>query len=285
MLATCSTALGGHDSLSRRPEPAGAPTDEARWRAVVDSDPRFDGRFLYAVRSTGIYCRPTCRARRPHRRNVRFFDTPDQAEASGFRACRLCRPKDAWRDRSAGPDGFAETNAAVMFVDVSGASRAMAGQSTVVAFQSAAAFYGRVAQAVQRHGGQVHKLLGDGVLAIFDQADACRNEARDALACALSLAGDDTRRLGPMADLRIGVHYGPVGIGTVRSAGGSTTEIIGHTVNLAKRLEQLTRRAAARLAVSDEVVRASGMQPTTVGLTRFGRTQLKGCGSKLVWTV
>jgi AraC family transcriptional regulator of adaptative response/methylated-DNA-[protein]-cysteine methyltransferase len=62
------------------------------WRAVVSRDPRADGRFVYAVRSTGIYCRPSCPSRRPRRDRVAFFRTPGDARADGFRACRRCHP-------------------------------------------------------------------------------------------------------------------------------------------------------------------------------------------------
>jgi AraC family transcriptional regulator of adaptative response/methylated-DNA-[protein]-cysteine methyltransferase len=55
---------------------------------------RFDGLFVYAVRSTGIYCRPTCPSRRPRREQVEFFDACDAAEAAGFRPCRRCHPRD-----------------------------------------------------------------------------------------------------------------------------------------------------------------------------------------------
>ncbi len=79
---------GGHD-------PAGTTADEARWRAVLDRDPRSDGGFVFAVRTTGVYCRPSCPARRPHRENVTFFEGPDAAEEKGFRACRRCHPRDA----------------------------------------------------------------------------------------------------------------------------------------------------------------------------------------------
>jgi len=68
--------------------------DETRWQALVDRDPLFDGTFVVAVKSTGIYCRPTCPSRRPFRRNVDFYDAPDAAEAAGFRACLRCRPRD-----------------------------------------------------------------------------------------------------------------------------------------------------------------------------------------------
>jgi len=66
-----------------------------RWRAVAARDSSFDGDFVFAVRSTGVYCRPSCPARRPDPRNVTFFRLPEAAEAAGFRSCRRCRPRDA----------------------------------------------------------------------------------------------------------------------------------------------------------------------------------------------
>src|SRR5262245_35455796 len=75
-------------------EQAGAlfASDDDRWTAVVDRDRRAEGVFYYSVRTTGIYCRPGCAARRPRRENVRFHATREDAEAAGFRPCRRCRP-------------------------------------------------------------------------------------------------------------------------------------------------------------------------------------------------
>jgi len=68
---------------------------ETAWTAVLARDRRYDGRFVYAVRSTGIFCRPSCPSRRPHRRQVAFYDRPASARAAGFRACRRCAPETA----------------------------------------------------------------------------------------------------------------------------------------------------------------------------------------------
>lgn len=65
---------------------------EAQYRAVISRDERFDGVFYTAVRTTGIYCRPSCPATTPLRRNVEFHRSAASAEAAGFRACRRCRP-------------------------------------------------------------------------------------------------------------------------------------------------------------------------------------------------
>lgn len=70
-------------------------SDDQFWQAVVAKDARFDGQFVFAVSSTGIYCRPSCPSRRAHRDRVKFFDLPEAAEQAGFRACRRCRPQRA----------------------------------------------------------------------------------------------------------------------------------------------------------------------------------------------
>lgn len=75
--------------------PAGAAATDPRWLAVQARDGRYDGVFFYAVRSTGIYCKPSCAARRPDPHRVTFFSAPAAAEGAGFRPCRRCRPRDA----------------------------------------------------------------------------------------------------------------------------------------------------------------------------------------------
>jgi AraC family transcriptional regulator of adaptative response/methylated-DNA-[protein]-cysteine methyltransferase len=77
---------------------------ERFWRATVSRDARADGTFVLAVRSTHIYCRPSCPARRPLRRNVIFFRTGAEAEKQGFRPCRRCRPNEV-----AGPVALVES--------------------------------------------------------------------------------------------------------------------------------------------------------------------------------
>jgi AraC family transcriptional regulator of adaptative response/methylated-DNA-[protein]-cysteine methyltransferase len=63
-----------------------------RWTAVLERDTTAVGRFVYAVRSTGVFCHPNCPSRRPNRSNVRFFDSASEAESAGYRACKRCRP-------------------------------------------------------------------------------------------------------------------------------------------------------------------------------------------------
>jgi len=71
---------------------AAATVEDPRWAAVVARDPKADGRFYYSVRTTGVYCRPSCASRRARPENVTFHKTPADAEAAGFRPCRRCRP-------------------------------------------------------------------------------------------------------------------------------------------------------------------------------------------------
>jgi AraC family transcriptional regulator of adaptative response/methylated-DNA-[protein]-cysteine methyltransferase len=74
--------------------------DDFCWKAVQDRDAAADGRLYFGVLTTGVYCRPSCPARTPLRRNVRFFESPQQAEAAGLRPCKRCRPLDT-RDAAA----------------------------------------------------------------------------------------------------------------------------------------------------------------------------------------
>lgn len=69
--------------------------EESYWQAVLERDQSRDGTFFYGVRSTGIYCRPSCPSRRPGRDQVVFFQQPALAEQAGFRPCRRCRPLEA----------------------------------------------------------------------------------------------------------------------------------------------------------------------------------------------
>ncbi len=79
------TFTGEHDT----------PEDDALWQAVLAHDAGRDGQFVYAVRTTGVFCRPSCPARRPSRKHVRFFARAEEALDAGFRPCRRCQPQDS----------------------------------------------------------------------------------------------------------------------------------------------------------------------------------------------
>jgi AraC family transcriptional regulator of adaptative response/methylated-DNA-[protein]-cysteine methyltransferase len=84
-------------SLATRadPTPHRFSSDEERWQAVVRRDRAADGAFYYSVRTTGVYCRPSCAARLARRENVQFHATCGEAEQAGFRPCKRCRPNGA----------------------------------------------------------------------------------------------------------------------------------------------------------------------------------------------
>ena len=80
---------------------------DAAWTAFDQRDRRADGTFVVAVRTTRIYCKPSCAARHPRRENVRFLATPEEARAEGYRACLRCRPDEIGRDAQAVADALA----------------------------------------------------------------------------------------------------------------------------------------------------------------------------------
>ncbi|WP_093791440.1 DNA-3-methyladenine glycosylase 2 family protein [Streptomyces sp. cf124] len=78
--------------VTKDPMKGGTGDEDTRYEAVRSRDGRFDGEFFFAVRTTGIYCRPSCPAVTPKRENVRFYASAAAAQGAGFRACRRCRP-------------------------------------------------------------------------------------------------------------------------------------------------------------------------------------------------
>jgi AraC family transcriptional regulator of adaptative response/methylated-DNA-[protein]-cysteine methyltransferase len=100
-----ATLGGGSMNIPQQPTAPFFADEATRWQAVVDRDPAADGAFVYSVRTTGVYCRPTCPSRRARRENVRFHATCEDAEQAGFRPCRRCLPNEA---------GLAERRAAAV---------------------------------------------------------------------------------------------------------------------------------------------------------------------------
>src|SRR5258708_6735029 len=81
--------------MARETAKVTATEQDRRWQAVVERDPAFEGRFVYAVKTPGVYCRPTCPSRLAKPVNVTFYAAGKEAEAAGFRACLRCRPDAA----------------------------------------------------------------------------------------------------------------------------------------------------------------------------------------------
>src|SRR5688500_1868102 len=101
--ASPRASIGRDFDVRKRPATGSEPGDNVPmlldsdqcYRALVTHDTRFDGRFFVGVGTTGIYCRPVCTARTPHRHNCRFFPSAAAVEAQGFRPCPRCRPEPA----------------------------------------------------------------------------------------------------------------------------------------------------------------------------------------------
>jgi class 3 adenylate cyclase len=256
-------------------------SDEARWQAVERRDVRADGLLYYAVASTGIYCRPICPSRRPRRQNVSFFTSCEAAERAGFRACKLCRPKLAARPHRSAT--LAVRPLAVLFADMHGFSSLAAHMRPDDALALINEFHTRLDAAVVSHGGIVHKRMGDGLMALFGDRLSAPDDARRAIAAGAAMLAAIEQWNGagrtegmPTIALGIGVHFGMAAIGEV---GGERTAI-GDTVNIASRLEGLTRRHGPGMIVSDETVRTAAGR---YSLRPLGLVRLPGCGRRRVW--
>lgn len=174
----------------------------------------------------------------------------------------------------------------VLFLDIRGftaMSRARSAGETVALLND---FFAEMVEIVDRHGGIVNKFLGDGFLALFGAPLADGDAARHALAAGrdMLVAVDDWNRQRPIQALRvgIGIHAGDAVTGTVGSAQRKEYTVIGDTVNLAARLEQLTKETGARLLVSD----ALGHLAQTTGGIDLGPMPIRGYGEPVnVWKV
>jgi AraC family transcriptional regulator, regulatory protein of adaptative response / methylated-DNA-[protein]-cysteine methyltransferase len=112
-----STATAVSNNNSQPPTPNSqdlhpTPNSQEMWDAVLARDATADRAFVYGVRSTGVYCRPSCPSRRPNRESVAFFSSADVAEIAGYRECRRCRP----RQGVVVPTGLSEVRAACAFI-------------------------------------------------------------------------------------------------------------------------------------------------------------------------
>ncbi|WP_189106804.1 bifunctional transcriptional activator/DNA repair enzyme AdaA [Streptomyces camponoticapitis] len=128
--------------------------EETRYEAVASRDARFDGAFFFAVETTGIYCRPSCPAVTPKRKNVRFYPTAAAAQGSGFRACRRCRPDAV--------PGSAEWN---VRADVVGRAMRMIGDG-VVDREGVPGLAGRLGYSARQVQRQLAAELGAGPVAL-----------------------------------------------------------------------------------------------------------------------
>jgi adenylate cyclase len=159
---------------------------------------------------------------------------------------------------------------AVMFADIVGFSRFAEGSEPRRIVDTLRAFHGRLERAIFDHGGTLDKFLGDGVMATFGTPNVGSQDARNALASALAASAamrawnHERAAAGePVIQLSIGIHYGPVVLGDIGSERRLEFAVLGDVVNVAQRLEGLTRRLGCQIAISDAFVQTLREQSAT----------------------
>ncbi len=152
---------------------------------------------------------------------------------------------------------------AVMFVDIVGFTRVAERRTPDEVVALLREFHGRMESAVFDHHGTLDKFLGDGLMATFGTPDPGANDAGNALRCGLAMLADidrwnrERREAGAEPiDISIGLHYGSVVLGDIGSARRLEYAVLGDTVNVASRLEELTRSLGVRMAMSDDLAKA-----------------------------
>lgn len=209
--------------------------------------------------TTGLIAGAIWRARRhveravlaeTERANLRRYFSPNVVErlASDVRGLGAGRAQDA----------------AVMFVDVIGSTRRMEAITPEEVITIIRAFHRRMVPIVFRHNGSVDKFLGDGLMAVFGAPEKTPYEARDALLCAIEILDtidqwrDQLIAVGRIATtVGIGIHFGPVIQGNVGIADRLEFTTLGDTVNVASRLESMTRQFDAGILLSQETLAAA----------------------------
>jgi adenylate cyclase len=152
---------------------------------------------------------------------------------------------------------------AVLFADIVGFTRFAEGSEPQTVVATLRAFHGRLERAIFDQGGTLDKFLGDGVMATFGTPTVGPHDARNALAAALAACaaieswnGERVARGEPAIRVSIGIHYGPVVLGDIGSERRMEFAVLGDAVNVAQRLEGLTRRLDCQIVVSDDFVHA-----------------------------
>ena len=152
---------------------------------------------------------------------------------------------------------------AVLFADIVGFTRFAEGSDPQTVVATLRQFHGRLERAIFDHGGTLDKFLGDGVMATFGTPQVGPHDARNALAAALAVCaaigswnGERSARGEPPIRVSIGIHYGPVVLGDIGSERRMEFAVLGDVVNVAQRLEGLTRQLDCQIVVSDDFVDA-----------------------------
>jgi adenylate cyclase len=152
---------------------------------------------------------------------------------------------------------------AVLFADIVGFTRFAESSEPPTVVATLRAFHGKLEHAVFEHGGTLDKFLGDGIMATFGTPQVGPHDARNGLAAARAACAaignwnaERSARGEPQIKVSIGIHYGPVVLGDIGSERRMEFAVLGDVVNVAQRLEGLTRRLDCQIVVSDDFVRA-----------------------------
>ncbi|WP_299700895.1 adenylate/guanylate cyclase domain-containing protein [uncultured Tateyamaria sp.] len=180
-------------------------------------------------------------------------------------------------------------DAAVLFVDIAGFTAYADKRPAQEVIETLRAFHARMESEVFAHGGTLDKYLGDGLMATFGTPLPLQDDAARAVACVKAMADRmdalnvDRRADGlPEIDARFGLHYGPVVLGDI-GANRLEFAVLGDTVNVANRLEAMTRALNVRAIVSDAVVTAAG---ASEGFRRAPDQSVRGVAERLpVWVM
>jgi len=196
--------------------------------------------------------------------------------------------------KSATPSFGGSQNAAILFVDIAGFTSRMERMAPDDTVRFLRDLHGRIERAVLAHGGVLEQFMGDGAMVVFGVPAPGPQDAVSALACARDLFADIRQRNDELAAegeppfrISVGIHYGPV---VIASLGGPTQAQIstsGDTVNVASRLEALTREHGAAIAISGavvEAVKAAGREDLLTGFELLATDTVRGrVGSLPIW--
>jgi PAS domain S-box-containing protein len=183
---------------------------------------------------------------------------------------------------------------AVLFVDMIGFTRVSAGLPSVEVIGLLREFLGFFEEAVFAHGGTLDKYLGDGLMATFGTPRPGPKDASNALACAAEMSGQivtwnahrQSEGLEPLR-IGIGVHYGEVVLGDIGGERRMEFAVVGDTVNIASRIQDMTRTLGVAILASDAIVRAAhgeGLAPLLAEYRDFGEHELRGrSGTIRLW--
>jgi adenylate cyclase len=169
---------------------------------------------------------------------------------------------------------------AIMFADIVGFTDLAEDRSPDDVLALLREVHGIAARQVFAHHGTLDKYLGDGVMATFGTPTTAEDDADRALACARAILTDlkvyNAHRSGPPVRLGIGLHYGDVVLGDIGSEQRLEYTVIGDTVNVASRLERLTRQIGQDLVISDALYRRLRNPALAEGLAKGEPRQLRG---------